>query len=120
MSTLGSRVACGTSALGGVSLVACFMGCISAVPRVDENLVGAARGAAIEADVHRLEEGYEAYRTRCAGCHQLVPPGERSVEEWPVTVEDHRQRLELTDAEVEAITAYLQAGRAVHEGRQVP
>jgi mono/diheme cytochrome c family protein len=101
-------------ALAGVAAATFVLGCVSAVPRVDASLVSAARGAAIEADVQLLEQGYGAYRTRCAGCHQLVAPADRTFEDWPVVVEGHRQRLGLSDAEVEAITAYLQAGRVLH------
>ncbi len=102
---------------GGAVVVTVLLGCLSAVPRVDAGLVNAAREAELDADVDRLAQGYETYRARCAGCHQLVVPGERAVEDWPVVVEGHRQRLALTDAEVEVITTYLQAGRALAEGQ---
>jgi len=90
---------------------ALVVGCVSAVPRVDAGLVQSAREAQLDADTDRLQAGYEAFRMRCTGCHQLTAPAEREVEVWPVVVADHRERLVLTDDEAELIVLYLQAAR---------
>jgi hypothetical protein len=103
------------TAAGWLAAGALLAGCFSAVPRVDAGLVRVAREAHLEADRECLLAGYEAYRSRCTGCHQLVPPGDHDVGAWPALVGEHRERIELTDAEVEAIVAYLQAGRLVRE-----
>jgi mono/diheme cytochrome c family protein len=98
-------------------LVAACSSCTSAVPRVDASMAAAARSELSDVDPDLLRTGYDAYRARCAGCHHLVPPGDHPAEVWPGLVEEHRSRLDLSDAETRAITAYLQAGRLVHEGR---
>ena len=91
------------------------VGCVSAIPRVDAGLVRAAREVQRDADAGRLRAGYDAYRSRCAGCHHLVPPANHSADTWPALVTDHEDRLELTDSEVDSIVLYLQAGRLVQE-----
>jgi mono/diheme cytochrome c family protein len=97
-----------------------LIGCVSAVPRVDDGLVQSARDGLVDADAARLQAGYEAYRGRCSGCHQLVPPGEQQVGAWSTVVNDHRERLELTDTEAALIVIYLQAGRLVAEKKATP
>jgi len=97
-------------------LVAACLGCASAVPRVSTSMVAAARAELGDVDPDTLRTGYDAYRARCAGCHHLVPPADHAVDAWPGHVEEHRSRLELSDAEIQAITAYLQAGWLVREG----
>ena len=97
-----------------------WTGCVSAVPRVDAGLLRVAREAQLDADSERLQVGYEAYRKRCAGCHQLVPPGDQATDVWPRLVDEHRDRLDLTDTEAAHILLYLQAGRLALEQRLAP
>jgi mono/diheme cytochrome c family protein len=105
---------------GWLLVVTVLVGCVSTVPRVDTGLVQIARQAQFDADTERLQAGYEAYRNRCVGCHQLVPPGEHAVDAWPALVADHRDRFQLTDSEAALIALYLQAGRLAHEQRMEP
>ena len=97
-----------------------LIGCVSAVPRVDEGLVQVAREGRLDADAARLQAGYEAYRGRCAGCHQLTPPGDEPGDVWLKVVADHRDPLQLTDDEAAQILLYLQAGRLAAESRDTP
>jgi len=105
----------GPALVATMAAVGLLLGCVSAVPRVDEGLVQVALDGRLDADTAGLQAGYEAYRGRCSGCHQLTPPGNEPVDVWPTVVAEHRERLELTDDEAGLILLYLQAGRLAAE-----
>ena len=56
----------------------------------------------------------EEFRNNCARCHALPSPYQHTAEQWPAVVERMRKHIkdynmpEITDAEVNSITAYLQ------------
>lgn len=110
----------GPAPVAALAAVGLLLGCVSAVPRVDEGLVQVAREGRLDADAARLQAGYEAYRGRCSGCHQLTPPGNEPVGVWPTVVADHRERLQLTDDEAGLILLYLQAGRLAADRLATP
>lgn len=90
--------------LVGALLVA---GCVSAVP--EPTAADAARAQTLEpsATLADLAQGRKAYVARCAGCHQLYPPAERSPEAWPAIVSGMAARAKVTDTDRDAIKLYL-------------
>lgn len=64
--------------------------------------------APVQESAPRTAEGARIWRMTCNRCHNLRPPTEYSQEEWPVIVRHMRTRADLSRAEAEAVTAFLQ------------
>lgn len=62
------------------------------------------------------EEGtVHLYRSRCAACHRLYAPGERSAAEWPGILERMAPRAHLSSGQRAELEKYLVAhGRSTH------
>ncbi len=60
-----------------------------------------------------LAEGGRIWANTCSRCHTRRPATDYTAQEWPILVSHMRTRADLTRAEAEAVTAYLQdlAGR---------
>jgi mono/diheme cytochrome c family protein len=48
------------------------------------------------------------YRARCASCHRLRSPQEKTRDEWGVAMQKYAPRAKLTAAERDKILAWLQ------------
>lgn len=75
--------------LGGAALAAALAACAST-------------GGPVTA-----EDAARIYRTRCALCHPAWSPTEFEPEEWPYWVRRYGPRAGLTQAERDAVLAYL-------------
>lgn len=94
-------------ALLAVASLVSAAACASAlkVPTEVDALSGKGRFADIT--VEQLRAGRAAYIERCAGCHHLYLPEERSPERWPAIVEDMASRTKISAKQVEEIQRYL-------------
>lgn len=52
-------------------------------------------------------DGERAFRSKCATCHRLPGPSDKSDEEWPGFLAEHADRAGLTDEQVMIIAAHL-------------
>jgi hypothetical protein len=89
-----SPIRAAAAALGGAAVAVLAAACASAGPR-----------GPIDAEV--------LYRARCALCHPAWSPTDFSPSEWPRFVRKYAPRSGLTQAERDAVLAYLvrEAGR---------
>lgn len=53
--------------------------------------------------------GDRLYRSRCAACHRLYPPQERTRDEWATQVARMAPRAHLSDDDRARLLEYLQA-----------
>jgi mono/diheme cytochrome c family protein len=53
--------------------------------------------------------GEALYRSRCAACHRLRDPGERTGDAWVAAIERYGPRAHLDPAERREVLAYLRA-----------
>lgn len=51
--------------------------------------------------------GATLYKRKCASCHSLVSPTDKTDEEWPEIVADHESRIRLSEGEHELIVNFL-------------
>lgn len=58
-----------------------------------------------------LATGRSLYVTRCIECHSLPRAKEHPAAEWPALVKRMARRSDLTPADQQAVTAYIQALR---------
>ncbi len=54
------------------------------------------------------EDGAHLYRTRCASCHRLHDPGERSAREWGDILDRMAPKAHLSSADRAAVLVFLQ------------
>jgi hypothetical protein len=55
------------------------------------------------------DDGARLYRRRCASCHHLHDPGERSAGEWGDVLKRMAPKAHLSGADRAAVLAFLQA-----------
>jgi len=53
-----------------------------------------------------MDEGERLHRAKCASCHRLIAPQERTPEQWRHLLDDHGPKR-MTDAQRSAILEYL-------------
>jgi len=63
--------------------------------------VGCHQGMALH-----MDEGERLHRAKCASCHRLIAPHERTPEQWHLLLEHHGPKR-MTDAQRSAILEYL-------------
>jgi hypothetical protein len=54
-----------------------------------------------------MTEGERSYRAGCVSCHRLYKPASKTADQWREIVEDHRDRLDLSDGEAANILQFL-------------
>jgi cytochrome c5 len=54
-----------------------------------------------------LEHGRSLYLNRCTACHQPVSPGAVPPDEWPMHVNEMRERAHLDAEEADVVIRYL-------------
>jgi mono/diheme cytochrome c family protein len=94
----------------GIHLVSILLltGCASTVPQVTQQLVMiSGKPAAL------LEEGRRLYGGPCSSCHTPYSPAEYSAAKWVRIVADMSERSKLSDAEHDAVLAYVLAARSM-------
>lgn len=104
---------------GGWLFVASSAACSRPVLPTPTPEVAASHGT----DVAMLTEGRDLYIARCTRCHLAVMPSAFNEAEWVFHVDDMRDRSALTDAERDAIVAYVTAfaaGQAAPPSSAVP
>lgn len=95
--------------LAGVTASSVLAGCgpVYVAPPVTPELVKLS-----PAPMSRIERGYEIHQTKCAKCHSFEDPADYEVDElrddiMPVMA----RKSKLTDADSDAVLAYLLAAR---------
>jgi mono/diheme cytochrome c family protein len=66
------------------------------------------KGAVLEPNAAD-DDGARLYRRRCASCHRLHDPGERSAGEWGDVLERMAPKAHLSGADRAAVLSFLQA-----------
>ena len=60
------------------------------------------------ADLAQLSEGRRLYVNRCSGCHNLVLPGARELDQWRQILPKMAVRAQLDEGQRELIWRYIQ------------
>lgn len=60
-----------------------------------------------DANLSQLKEGHDIYMSRCGNCHKLYAPTKFNGEEWPGILDKMQPKAKITDAQKEAVFAYL-------------
>lgn len=82
-------------------------GCASNVPPVSPQMA-----AAVGKSPSLLEHGRQLYAGPCTACHTPEPIGKYSTAEWHKIMVDMAERAKMSDADREAVLAYVLAVHA--------
>jgi hypothetical protein len=66
-----------------------------------------------------MSDGERTYRAKCAACHRLHEPGERTVEQWESAVAKMQRlkKVHLSQADEDLILGYLAGAQAPGRSR---
>ncbi len=92
-----------------IAAFALVAGCTTVIPYPTEREVATARQTDPAATVESLTHGRRRYVAKCAGCHYLRAPRDKTPDEWPGVLEDMTAKARCTAEDRRAITAYLLA-----------
>ena len=90
--------------LGAAGILA---GCAAAVPHPDVADERRAAGRWPGTTIDDLERGRSLFVDRCAGCHDLPRPDQKSADEWPGLVADMADGARLSRADRDLVARYL-------------
>jgi mono/diheme cytochrome c family protein len=62
-------------------------------------------------DMASLQKGYTLYQQHCSGCHALVAPPRRSMEQWNHILPKMFPKTKLTEQERGLVQSYIEARR---------
>ena len=82
-------------------------GCAGALVVPNAADVGVVRARYPDATLLDLEKGRALYVARCAGCHALHLPRERTPAQWPGVVDEMAPDAHISDADKQLIQRYL-------------
>lgn len=71
----------------------------------------AAMAATSGTEIARLEKGHEVFLANCLRCHEAMMPADLSREDWHVVVPGMSWNAGISEADEEALSAYILAAR---------
>lgn len=95
------------------TLVGAMIGLVAAacvgtfLPRITPRQAEWAQSRWPEMDEVRFDMARRLYISRCSGCHNLVLPRKKTVEQWDVILSTMAPRAKLTAGQTELIRRYL-------------
>jgi len=95
---------------GWILAVLALAGCAttSQPPVPDEAMASAGKS-----DLATLTRGHSVYMSQCTRCHEAKMPSEISGEDWHVVVPGMAWNASISQADEEAVLAYILAARSV-------
>ena len=93
-------------------LVGCQLIGYAPAPPVTSQMLAAPGRTESHATIAKLREGRTLFAHRCIECHTLPPLWHYSSENWPGIVTRMSHRASLTDAQRDAVVAYILAVRS--------